>query len=279
METYGTVLMAGNGRDALRDALAEIHDGWMYVCQALMERQMDESRIKQLEAQNERLRVRIESACESVDALFPGRDTPRPQMWESLAMLKENIRRAFPPEAIPYLAAWLTEQCGVDAVNAQLFRGDADAPRLSQTREAERVGRCEYLEGRVAHLEREAGARDTLIANYARIVADARELVRDASDELVHAEWVMQVGTGYYVCPPTCPACAWEKRRDRWLESAGVAECTSDDATGQDGAGKPVYAGKHTVTTDAPCHPLASAAGSMPYLDDDVPPLVGGGGE
>jgi hypothetical protein len=41
--TYGTPLMTENGRDALWDAMEEIADGWMYLCQLWLERRDKEN--------------------------------------------------------------------------------------------------------------------------------------------------------------------------------------------------------------------------------------------
>jgi hypothetical protein len=42
IETYGTVLQANNGRDALRDLYEELLDATMYIRQILEERQSDD---------------------------------------------------------------------------------------------------------------------------------------------------------------------------------------------------------------------------------------------
>lgn len=53
IETYGRSLQTHNGRDALRDLMEELIDGWQYAVQASLEREA-------LIAENARLRAELE---------------------------------------------------------------------------------------------------------------------------------------------------------------------------------------------------------------------------
>ena len=50
LASYGTELETFNGRDALQDAMEEMHDAWMYVSQARRELMFKDARIAELEA-------------------------------------------------------------------------------------------------------------------------------------------------------------------------------------------------------------------------------------
>ena len=50
LASYGTELETFNGRDALQDAMEEMHDAWMYVSQARRELMFKDTRIAELEA-------------------------------------------------------------------------------------------------------------------------------------------------------------------------------------------------------------------------------------